>query len=76
MGVGANLNIKCVLYIGGCRAVWRGTRAILGYAAFDVQLRKVYFVTTHVRYTYVYAHICYMLVNTCLRIQSLRYEYT
>ena len=49
-----------------------GTRARLGYAAlFDVQLGKPYFV----HYTYVCAHICYMLVTTCLRIQSSWYEY-
>ena len=44
-----------------------GTQARLGYAA----IAEREFCHYTVRYMYVCARICYMLVTTCLRVRSL-----
>ena len=58
---------------------WVGTRAKLGYAAFDVQLRKR-IVTTLYSYTYVCMCVSMLMLvwghAVHLRIRSLWYEYT
>jgi len=43
-----------MLFIGTCRAVWVPRQDLIGYAAFDAQLRNVFCHYT-VHYTYVYA---------------------
>ena len=68
-----SVSLVHVLSIGTCCV---GTLARLGYATFDAQLRKPYFVTPlYTIHTYVCACIYYMLVTTCLCIWSSWYEY-
>ena len=51
------------------------TRARLGYATFDAQLRKAYWLLGSKLYVCLCARICYKLLITFLRVRSLWYEY-
>ena len=73
----ARINYCVAILARNCWCVWHrrlqscvGTRAGLGYAVFDAQLRKAYFVTT------LYAISTSVLRMHGIRVQFSWYEYT
>ena len=56
--------------IGACRAVW-----VPGQPFVWCAIAESVFCHYTVRYTYICARLCYMLVTMCLHVQSSWYEY-